>query len=83
MVTYEEEKISVGDYGKVKCLRVEPRAVLDDILIEEGKVEAWITRDDRYILSRMHVKAPLGTAKIVLQKVSGPGNDSWIKKEED
>lgn len=84
LMTHEEEQISVGDYGKIKCLKVEPRAALDDILIEEGKVEAWITRDDRFILTRMHVKAPLGTAKIVLQKVSGPGNDSWVvKKEED
>ncbi len=78
----KREKRKVAGYGKLKCLEVEPKATFGGIFVRKGKVRLWFSEDDRKVCVRMTGKVPLAHVKAVLKKVSGPGDDFWVKKEE-
>ena len=79
----KKEKLDVAGRDDVECFKVVPVAKLDDILVEEGEVKAWVSADARRILTRLHIKAAFGTVKVYLDKVEGPGpDDGWVKKGE-
>lgn len=79
----KKAKIDAGGLKDVECLKVVPLARLDDLLVEEGEVEGWVSDDQRRILTRLNIKATFGTVRIYLDKVEGPGDDRWTKKEEE
>jgi len=74
--TYDYEKIDVDIFGKVSCLRLEPIAKLDTLLVENGKVMSWIA-PERCLATKMIIRAPLANVSIELHEVRGPGDDFW------
>lgn len=79
----KKESQDVADYGKMDCLELEPKAAFGGIFVRKGKVRLWFSLDDRKVCVRMTGKVPLADVKAVLQKVTGPGGDFWVKKEDD
>jgi len=79
----EKKERDVADYGKIECLEVEPEAAFGGIFVRKGKVRLWFSEDKRRVCVRMTGKVPLANVKAVLKKVSGPGDDFWVKKEDD
>lgn len=76
-----EENMSVGDYGKMKCMQVEPKAKFGAIFVRKGKVNLWFSSDKRQVCVRMVGKVPVANVRAVLAEVSGPGDDLWVKKD--
>lgn len=77
----KREKRKVAGHGKIKCLEVEPKAAFGGIFVRKGKVRLWFSEDDRKVCVRMSAKVPLASIKAVLKKVTGPGDDFWVKEE--
>ena len=75
---YKEEEVDLSDFGKMKCLRIEPKADLTGFLIENGVVTSWVSRE-RNVCTKMKIKAPLASVTVELSEVNGPGDDFWSK----
>ena len=72
------ETVSLPVYGKVRCLKVKPRADFGGFLVSEGKVTAWISDDERRLCTRLVVNG-LVDGRAVLCHVGGPGDDFWVR----
>lgn len=72
--------VELASYGNVNSIRVDPVFDFDGLLVDGGKFNLWISRDDRRILTEARIKRPLADIHVVLDKVLGPGDDFWIKK---
>jgi len=77
------EKRTVDGYGEMSCLEVEPKATFGEIFVRKGKVRLWFSEDKRRVCVRMTGKMPLANLKAHLVKVKGPGDDFWVKAEDD
>ena len=76
-----EEKVDVPGYGKVDCLRLDPTAKFNGLFVRKGKMTVWVSHDRRFLCTRVAASVPIvGTVKIILTSVGGPGDDAWIKK---
>lgn len=76
-----EEKVDVPGYGKVDCLRLDPTAKFNGLFVRKGKMTVWVSYDRRFLCTRVAASVPIiGTVKIILTSVGGPGDDTWIKK---
>ena len=62
---------------------MQPEFDFKGLLADKGKVRMWISDDPRHICTRLQVKAPLATVKIILVRVFGPGDDKWTKTMEE
>jgi hypothetical protein len=79
----KKEKRDVKTQGKIDCLLVEPKAKFGEIFVRKGKVFLWFSDDDRNVCVRMEAELPVANVKAILQKVDGPGEDSWIEKDDE
>lgn len=79
----DKEKRKVADYGKIETLEVIPSAKFGEIFVRKGKVRLWFSEDERRVCVRMTAKVPLAHVKAVLKKVSGPGDDFWVKSRDE
>lgn len=76
-----EEKVDVPGYGKVDCLRLDPTAQFNGLFVRKGKMTVWVSGDKRCLCTRVAAGVPIvGTVKVILTSVSGPGDDAWSKK---
>ncbi|MEI7437460.1 MAG: DUF3108 domain-containing protein [bacterium] len=73
------ETITVGRFPETECLVVTPHANFKGLIIDEGKVRMWVTRDPRCVALRLIVDAPLANVYVDLTKVEGPGTDVWVR----
>lgn len=77
-----EEKVDVPGYGKIDCLRLDPTAQFNGLFVRKGKATVWVSRDPRFLCTRVAASVPIvGTVKVILTSVTGPGDDVWIKKD--
>ncbi|QHI70249.1 DUF3108 domain-containing protein [Tichowtungia aerotolerans] len=84
VTTEEEEEVRLPDYKrKIPSLRMVPEAMFDGLFVRKGKATLWVSRDSRRLLTFAKVHVPLGSVRIKLQKVNGPGDDFWIKEKKD
>jgi len=74
------QEMSVGEFGTVKCLVVEPRAKFGEIFVRKGRISLWFSEDGRHICTRMEASLPFANLKAILTDVSGPGEDAWSKR---
>jgi len=78
----KKKKMDVAGIDDVFCFKVVPVAKLDDLLVEDGAVEAWVSDDERMIVTKMVIDAPFGKIRTRLCSVTGPGDDRWVKTGE-
>ena len=72
-------KINLREYGKVRSLKLVPEAAFQGLFVRVGRLEVWVSDDDRCILTKgtAIVPFPIGTIRVMLGKVEGPGDDFW------
>ncbi len=73
------EKVSLSRYGKVDSVKVDPEAAFNGLFVRKGKLEIWVSNDDRRICTRIVGEVPVASVHIVLREVRGPGTDRWVK----
>lgn len=73
------EKRSVGDYGKVDVIRLDPEAAFNGLFVRKGRIVVWVSNDDRKLCTRIDAEVPVASIHIELDKVEGPGDDAWVK----
>jgi hypothetical protein len=77
----KEEKVKTKEYGKIKCLKIEPKADFDGVAVHSGRSWMWISRDKRRLCVQVAAEVPVAKVKLRLFKVEGPGDDFWVKKK--
>ena len=79
----KEEKVSLDNYGEAPSVKVEPVAAFNGLFVRKGRIWAWISRDKRQFMTKMVAEVPVAKIWVVLDKVSGPGADFWVKPPAD
>ncbi len=73
------DSLQIDGFPKTECLVVAPKANFKGLILDEGKVRMWVSRDPRCIALRLTVDAPLANVYVDLTKVTGPGTDVWVR----
>ena len=76
-----EEKVRLPKYGRVPCVKVEPKASFQGVFVRKGRMFVWATRDARHLAVRISVEVPVARVWLTLYQVRGPGDDFWVGKE--
>jgi hypothetical protein len=77
----KEGNIKLSDYGKVRCVQIEPIAEFDGIFLRKGKIFFWVSTQKHRIITCVEAKVAIGRVKMKLHKVSGTGDRFWDKEE--
>ncbi len=73
----EGEPFRMRDHEPVDTWDVEPEAAFDGVFRREGTLDIRVSRDIRQILVYMRANIPVGSVRVELVEVRGPGNDFW------
>lgn len=77
--TKDYVQLNIPKFGVVRCLYVQPEAKFQGFFVRVGKLQVWISDDKRCLCIKAVAKAPVvGTIKLLLDKIEGPGNDAWV-----
>lgn len=71
----------IDGYGKVKVTKLEPDAAFNGLFVRKGKVTAYVSADDRRLCTKVDASVPFADIHIELEKVTGPGDDDWVKEK--
>ena len=74
----KREPVSLKNYGKVSCLKMEPKGKFNGMFVRKGRMWLWVSDDPRYTVCRVAASVPVASIKIMLKKVRGPGDDFWV-----
>ena len=81
VLVQEREEVKVSHFGRVPCLRIEPVAKFNGVFVrDKGRMFIWASLRDRPLITRVKVKAPIGTVRVVLTEVRGPVDDFWTRE---
>ena len=75
----KKEELKLDGYGKVTCIKMEPKGKFNGMFVRKGRMFLWISDDARYTICRATASVPVASIKIVLKRVRGPGDDFWTK----
>lgn len=75
---YKTEKVELKRYGKVKCIKMEPKGSFDGMFVRKGRMWLWLSDDERYTICRATASVPVASIKVMLKRVRGPGDDFWV-----
>lgn len=79
----KKEKVSLEEYGKVPCIKMEPIGKFNGLFVRKGRMWLWVSDDPRYTICRAVASVPVASIKIMLKRVKGPGDDFWIQDRKD
>jgi hypothetical protein len=73
------EPVKLQEYGNIRSLKMGPEAAFQGLFVRVGRLEVWVSEDDRCILTKATaiVPFPIGTIRVMLKNVEGPGDDFW------
>lgn len=77
------ETVDLDEYGKIECLKLEPKASFQGIFVRKGRMWMWISRDPRRICTEIKSKVFVGKVSLTLSVVTGPGNDFWVVPKDE
>ena len=75
----KKEKVELEAYGKVPCIKMEPKGKFNGMFVRKGRMFLWLSDDPRYTICRATASVPVASIKIMLKRVRGPGDDSWTR----
>lgn len=75
----QKEDLKLKKYGKVSCIKMEPKGKFNGMFVRKGRMFLWISDDARYTICRATASVPVASIKIILKRVRGPGDDFWTK----
>ncbi len=76
-----KEPVTLADYGKVDCIKMEPKGKFNGMFVRKGRMWVWVSDDPRYTICRIAASVPVASIKIMLKSVHGPGDDFWARGE--
>ena len=79
----ENERINLPNYGRISSIELEPEAAFEGLFVRRGRLQLWVSNDERRIVTQMVGEVPVASIRLVLHRVRGPGNDAWILDHED
>jgi len=74
----KNDDIRLRHYGRVPSIEVEPEAAFEGLFVRRGRIQFWVSQDERRLMTQMVGSIPVASVRLVLHRVRGPGNDSWI-----
>lgn len=78
--TPRPESVRTPRYGRVECLEYTPQAALEAVFVEKGELWLWISRDARQLIVQARARGSLfSTVRMVIDRVTGPGDDAWTR----
>jgi len=77
----KKDRVALKKYGKVKCIKMEPKGKFNGMFVRKGRMWLWLSNDERYVICRVVASVPVASIKIMLRRVRGPGDDFWVKKK--
>jgi hypothetical protein len=75
----KKTSVELDNIGTVSCLQMVPKAKFQGLFVRKGKVTMLVSRDQRRLCTQIRAKIPVGSIKVRLHKVEGPGNDRWVR----
>lgn len=69
-----------SDIGKVKCIKIKPKAVADRVFKDDESITLWVSDDENKIPIRVEASLAVGSLKIDLTSYSGLRNPFTAKK---
>ncbi len=79
----EIEDVKLPVFGKVRSLKIEPEAAFGGVFVRKGRMWAWVSDDERRIITKLVARVPVASIALYLVKVEGPGDDFWITKSRE
>jgi len=73
-----KEDVNLSNYGKVRCLKIEPDAAFEGIFVRRGKMWIWTSDDERCLATKIMATIPVANVRALLWSVEGPGRDKWV-----
>ena len=77
------ERVALSEYGKVQCIKMEPKGKFNGMFVRKGRMWLWVSDDPRYTICRVAASVPVASIKIMLKRVRGPGDDVWVQAGEN
>lgn len=77
----KKEPVELDRYGKVDCIKMEPKGKFDGMFVRKGRMWVWLSDDARYTICRAAASVPVASIKIMLKTVRGPGDDFWTRPD--
>lgn len=75
----KKEPVALSGYGKVPCIKMEPKGKFNGMFVRKGRMWVWVSDDPRYTICRVAASVPVASIKIMLKQVRGPGDDFWTR----
>jgi len=69
-----------SDIGKVRCIKVKPKAVADRVFKDDDSITIWVSDDENKIPIRVEASLAVGSIKVDLTSYSGLRNPFTAKK---
>ena len=79
----KEEAVKLDLYGEVDSIKLKPTAKFEGLFVRKGDMEVWVSADPRRIITRATAKIPVASIWLVLDEVTGPGEDFWVNPPEE
>jgi len=76
----KKKRIKIGDYGKIPCLKLTPKAEFDGLFVRNRDITMWVSDDPRHLVAKIIADLPFANIRAVLSEVNGPGDDTWVQK---
>lgn len=81
-VSKEEEQLKGILDDRIPVVEIEPEAAFDGVFRRQGRLHIHVSRDPRQLMLRMRANIPVGSVRMVLSEVRGPGEDVWRTEDE-
>lgn len=75
-----KETVRLSRYNKVASLVFDPEAAFQGLFVRKGKVTAWVSNDQRKLLTKLTATVPVASVRIQIEETRGPGEDFWVGK---
>ena len=72
-----EQRVSTLLDERVSAVAVEPEAAFEGVFRRQGRLEIHVSRDARQLMLQMRANVPIGSVRVELVEVRGPGSDRW------
>ena len=77
----KEEPVKLPRHGTVESVLFQPTAEFQGLFVRKGKLRIWVSGDERRIITKAAIKIPVANVNLLLDQVTGPGEDRWVQDE--
>jgi len=78
--THGYEQVRLRDYGRVRSLKMVPKAQFEGVFVRRGEMVVWLSDDDRRLLTKLELDTPFANVRLILREVEGPEAERWAEE---